>query len=197
MVKHEHIIKSLLAFKEVMERNKIPYWLDFGTLLGAVREGKLIDWDKDGDVGVWIEDLDKMKALEDEFRQNDICIYYQPSHAFLNLKINDREWIATVDIYTYKKLTRKGRRWVARIENGQVFDVHSPAEYYEWLCLIPFLDTMFSVPCDFIEVLEFLYGPQWSTPIEIQPEAYKLKDNSPDNLQKHGRSGRKKWDDVK
>jgi len=36
----------LWAIDEALSRFQIPYWLDYGTLLGAVRDGQLIAWDK-------------------------------------------------------------------------------------------------------------------------------------------------------
>jgi len=194
--KAHFIKKALLGFHKVMDRHKIPYWLDFGTLLGAIREGKIIEWDGDGDIGVWIEDLDKMKELQKEFMAEDLQIYYQDSHAYLNLKVAKNRWEAIVDIYTYKKVSHNGQDWVVRIENGKMFDIRGPYEHFEWRVLVPFLDTMFPVPCMFIESLEFLYGPEWKTPIRREKEAYKVPEGDPEKLNKVGRSGRKRWKDV-
>lgn len=60
-------LKDLLFFTEdLLARHGIPHWLDFGALLGAVRTGELVPWDADVDFGVWIEDADRIRALEDE-----------------------------------------------------------------------------------------------------------------------------------
>lgn len=59
--------------------DKIPYimshmdwWLEFGTLLGLIREGKIIDWDDDIDIGVTeesmtLENIQEMKRKCKEF----------------------------------------------------------------------------------------------------------------------------------
>lgn len=44
--------KANLALKEA----RVFYWLEFGTLLGVVRDGKLIAHDTDIDVGVYLKD---------------------------------------------------------------------------------------------------------------------------------------------
>lgn len=44
--------ESLLNIKSIMDKHKIVFFLDSGTLLGAVRENKFIPWDNDIDLGV-------------------------------------------------------------------------------------------------------------------------------------------------
>lgn len=51
---------------ELLERHGITHWLDYGALLGAVREGTLIPWDGDLDFGVLQRDEAAILALADE-----------------------------------------------------------------------------------------------------------------------------------
>ena len=44
--------QNLHLLISILEENKIRYWVCHGTLLGIVRDKKLISWDHDIDVGV-------------------------------------------------------------------------------------------------------------------------------------------------
>ena len=46
----------LILVKQHLDNHNIPFWLDMGTLLGAVREGKIIQGDNDVDVGIFRND---------------------------------------------------------------------------------------------------------------------------------------------
>jgi hypothetical protein len=50
-------------FHEWMTSNGLEYWMDFGTLLGAVRHGDIIPWDYDIDVGVTPQTLKRVVEL--------------------------------------------------------------------------------------------------------------------------------------
>ena len=52
-IRENNLIDLLRQVKEVLDKYNIEFWLDCGTLLGAVREGKFLAWEHDIDLGGW------------------------------------------------------------------------------------------------------------------------------------------------
>ncbi len=59
----EHLLELARFTHALLERNGIVHWADYGTLLGAVREGDLIAWDEDVDLGALAADTEAILAL--------------------------------------------------------------------------------------------------------------------------------------
>lgn len=55
------LMETLIEFDKVCREEGVVYWLDAGTLLGAVRHGGFIPWDDDLDVCVLKKDRKKLK----------------------------------------------------------------------------------------------------------------------------------------
>lgn len=51
------------------------YWLDYGTLLGAVRDGGLVPWEFDIDMAVMDEDCPKFLTLREAFAKDGLTMY--------------------------------------------------------------------------------------------------------------------------
>jgi len=45
--------KALLCLKDIFDKHNINFFLVSGTLLGCIREGRILRHDKDADVGIW------------------------------------------------------------------------------------------------------------------------------------------------
>ena len=51
-VDDESMLKALKTLVDIFESLELKYWMEAGNLLGAVRDGKLIPWDFDIDIGL-------------------------------------------------------------------------------------------------------------------------------------------------
>lgn len=80
-----HLLKQT---KEVLEKHNIDFWLECGTLLGAVRDGRFISWENDLDFGAWSQNISYEKKIEiaREFSKRDFSVYIAESH--LNISKN-------------------------------------------------------------------------------------------------------------
>ncbi len=58
-------IKNMLPYvSDLLKMLNIHYWIDWGTLLGAIRNGKIIPWDFDIDIGIFHKDVVKLLDAE-------------------------------------------------------------------------------------------------------------------------------------
>lgn len=53
----------LVEFDSVCRKNNLTYWIDYGTLLGAVRHGGFIPWDDDIDVSMPSDDFKRFRNI--------------------------------------------------------------------------------------------------------------------------------------
>lgn len=65
----------LVKMSDILKKQKIEYWVDQGTLLGLVRDGGLIPWEYDVDIGVMEENCDKISNLKQEFLDAGLTVF--------------------------------------------------------------------------------------------------------------------------
>jgi len=72
------MLELLKLVDELCKKNNLTYWLDGGTLLGAVRYGGFIPWDDDVDICLPVKSYFALvKLLEQEINHDSsLCLYY-------------------------------------------------------------------------------------------------------------------------
>lgn len=74
---------TLATLDTFLNDHKITYWIDGGTLLGAVRHGGFIPWDYDADIEIFKEDAHKLFSLKDELRAVGLGILHTGTTGFV------------------------------------------------------------------------------------------------------------------
>lgn len=158
-------------FLNFLTANKIKYFLICGTLLGAVRDHNFIEGDDDVDIGLYIEDYDKVKNLIINSGKYVIHFLWRREIGIIKAGSTSKE--SKIDLffldkddknyylYSYKsnKLTGK---W--DVEWRRKFN----KSCFEELISYKFLGKQVSIPKNYEEVLTTHYGnwqvkdPTWN-----------------------------------
>ena len=80
------ILDMLIEFDAICKKHQLQYWLDSGTLLGAIRHQGFIPWDDDIDLSMPIEDYNKFLKIAQTELSNDI--FFQTSQTDKNFKFD-------------------------------------------------------------------------------------------------------------
>jgi lipopolysaccharide cholinephosphotransferase len=87
------MLRLLKVLDAVCAQEGLSYWLDGGTLLGAVRHGGFIPWDDDVDVKMPLEDYRRLVEIGPRVFPYDVFFQTRetdPAHAVPWVKLRDR-----------------------------------------------------------------------------------------------------------
>jgi len=169
----EAAMRMLERVSGVLDAADIKYCLDAGTLLGIVRENRLLPWDNDMDMAVSRTELPKLEAALDEIRalgykarinkhvkddppmlmtEPRIVKVWVPEFVFLRAVILDIFIKTKVDDeYTWAEGTKRYARKSV------------PAHFHDELTRIEFAGNSYPIPADAEGYLTQRYG-DWRTP---------------------------------
>jgi phosphorylcholine metabolism protein LicD len=160
---------------DIFDKHGVRYWLDFGTLLGIVREGRILPWDDDMDISIFEEDRQKVHdVVMPEIKKLNYRTYSRYHH------IEDHEVLKKGDFRAFRTRNYRWRffRGYVKID---IFVMYKKEDYHYWYELynvhrlpsnlieefdtIEFNGKMYTKPKLHDEYLTYHYG-DWRTPVK-------------------------------
>ncbi len=179
-------LKMLHDVTSELEKCKADYWLEGGTLLGVIRENRLLPWDNDMDISMYIKDRWKLVrvAIKLIFRG------YRISTRFYNRDIGPfkKREFRMIKVRNFEKFMKKGEVMLdiflkRKIEDDYFWTVgiktpvlkSSPAKFYDKLTTVKFDRKDYLIPFLYEEYLTYRYG-DWK--IQVKEWNFKKDDNA-------------------
>ncbi len=168
-----HMLKRVT---DLFDKYGIRYTLASGTLLGIIRENRLLPWDNDIDLHVFNEDIDKFMRIRWRIWLAGFTAKVRYQHksdppleinAVRLIKIYNRQYFlfkgpVLIDCFVttkhdgyYKYSCGGKRRYTVKA---------IPEKYYNELGTHEFNNSTYSIPDFPKEYLEMKYGPDWQIP---------------------------------
>jgi phosphorylcholine metabolism protein LicD len=164
---HSRMKKMLLFTIDQLQKHNIPFWLEAGTLLGIYRDGDLISWDYDADIGIPAEYCYKVAALRYKYfpsyivRKRPICSRWIPGDTRVVKVKTTWEKLQQVnfhiDLFCVYKVNDK-YRWV---DSGVLKQVD--AKFFDTQDYINWEGRNIPIPAHTEEYLSLRYG-KWRIP---------------------------------
>jgi hypothetical protein len=160
---------------EILSAEGVPYWLEGGTLLGIVREQRILPWDNDLDVSVLAEHEPQLRRALRKIRWSGFRVSRRvfeetsppfPAGGSRMFKIRRRRWFGlrrgkvVLDIFV--KYTQ-GEQSFWLIGPKRRVRKSVPTHFYRDLGTIEFRGRTFPTPSDVEGYLASRYG-DWRTP---------------------------------
>ena len=98
-------IESLKELDYVCKQHNLRYWLDFGTLIGAIRHKGFIPWDDDIDTGMIREDYVKLVDLFNQTTRNP-DLYAEYDASMISIR-NRKSPYFFLDVFPYDYYSEK------------------------------------------------------------------------------------------
>lgn len=149
------MLDILVEIDRICRKHNIPYWIEYGTLLGAVRHGGFIPWDDDLDIAMMKEDYDRFLSIAPQELPDKFVVQNLDTEKYFPLsftKIVDKHSVSYdntmpfphskrkykglwVDIFPLIKGNVRFRRWLDPLYGKCFRRVH----HFEPFCLNVFL----------------------------------------------------------
>jgi len=160
------IYQMLEVIDILFTEHDIPYWIDGGTALGAVRHQGCIPWDDDADLVFHIKDQNRILALEKKFAAYG---FYLKQDEIIRLYPSKTRKYPYVDLAGYRLCRDNIYRFDLRSARVHFFNTFFwlPSEV-DTLVRVKFGPLMLSAPNDMMRYLLTGYGDDCLTQATFQ-----------------------------
>jgi hypothetical protein len=170
----EYLTGMLPVIADLLQEAGIPYWLDWGTLLGAMRIGRMIPWDFDIDLGAFEQDVDRIAWLAQKAQAMGHTLRYEPEyHKFRFFGKNGPDFHIDIDLWGIKHDIA-----VSRFDERNVHIMYDLINHGA----IEFEGRGYPCPLNPEDALARLIGPDWMVPKISQGNLAYLQKYAPDLL---------------
>jgi phosphorylcholine metabolism protein LicD len=171
-------VQMLKRITRVLEKIQVPYVLEAGTLLGIVRENRLLPWDNDVDITITRQYLKQLKPslwrfwllgyiVRVKHYKRDLKYFKRGEIRIIKIKhVSYRNFFrkdVVVDLFLKKKIGNE-YYWTVGVKAPVLKSV--PERFYDHHTQIEFEGKQFYVPEDYIGYLECHYGKDWKIPVK-------------------------------
>ncbi len=172
----EIALKMLREVTSELEKSGINYWLEGGTLLGVIRENRLLPWDNDMDISMYIKDRWRLVFVAFKLFFKG----YRISTRFYNRNLEPfkKGELRMIKVRNYEKFMKKGEVMLdiflkRKVKNDYFWTVgiktpvlkSSPAIYYDELDWTTFEGKKYMISKDYDGYLTYRYGA-WKIPVK-------------------------------
>ncbi|MBT8321131.1 MAG: LicD family protein [Eudoraea sp.] len=164
LIEAESLLKEAAA---LFHKHKIAYWLEGGTLLGIIREDRLLPWDNDLDFSMMCDQLNLVNALLEDLKRKGFRVrirrFEEDSEQFKKgdirmLKIRRKKFFGLIkgnvclDIFVKYPHEDKAYWEIAnRLK-------HVPLHFYQQFREIQFKGSTYMIPKETEAYLTYRYG---------------------------------------
>lgn len=181
-----HIVRIVRDTMALFAEFGIVSWLDYGTLLGAVRnpmttkadypwldQSRLPDGpippgvvphDKDADIGVYTTDWSKLMRVAAALNRKGYQAVVRHHSALIKVRLSQRNH-TNLDVFSWALDSRGTLRRRTYIRVDQFKGRDFPAAWVADLRPVPWEGMELMAPADPEAFCEFRYGPKWRTPV--------------------------------
>lgn len=158
------IVSILREVTDILTENDIPYWLDYGTLLGAVRRGGFISKDSDADISIYEDDAERTYALLESNLSDKRVLHHGFNGAGMQVFYN--QYVQShMDIFYWVKDDDFLRRvyYIPGVDDNKGKDF--PSDWVSERTLMLFEGREYYVPKNPHQMCQFRYGDSYMTPL--------------------------------